>query len=78
MLKKNYLNHVKMKQKDVFNFIKEKFNIDITNYNQEELEKILLIIEKYLLKEIELNNNINKENNKVLKNLLEQINNTLM
>ena len=24
MLKKNYLNHVKMKQKDVFNFIKEK------------------------------------------------------
>lgn len=78
MLKKNYLNHVKMKQKDVFNFIKEKFNIDITNYNQEELEKILLIIEKYLLKEIELNNNINKENNKVLKNLLEQINNTLI
>lgn len=78
MIKKNYLNHVKMKQKDVFNFIKEKFNIDITNYNQEELEKILLIIEKYLLKEIELNNNINKENNKVLKNLLEQINNTLM
>ena len=67
-----------MKQKDVFNFIKEKFNIDITNYNQEELEKILLIIEKYLLKEIELNNNINKENNKVLKNLLEQINNTLI
>lgn len=78
MLKKNYLNHVKMKQKDVFNFIKEKFNIDITNYNQEELEKILLIIEKYLLKEIELNNNINKENNKVLKILLEQINNTLI
>lgn len=78
MLKKNYLNHVKMKQKDVFNFIKEKFNIDITNYNQEELKKILLIIEKYLLKEIELNNNINKENNKVLKNLLEQINNTLI
>lgn len=78
MLKKNYLNHVKMKQKDVFNFIKEKFNIDITNYNQEEFEKILLIIEKYLLKEIELNNNINKENNKVLKNLLEQINNTLI
>lgn len=67
-----------MKQKDVFNFIKEKFNIDITNYNQEELKKILLIIEKYLLKEIELNNNINKENNKVLKNLLEQINNTLI
>ena len=78
MLKKNYLNHVKMKQKDVFNFIKEKFNIDITNYNQEQLKKILLIIEKYLLKEIELNNNINKENNKVLKNLLEQINNTLI
>ena len=78
MLKKNYLNHVKKKQKDVFNFIKEKFNIDITNYNQEELKKILLIIEKYLLKEIELNNNINKENNKVLKNLLEQINNTLI
>ena len=78
MLKKNYLNHVKMKQKDVFNIIKEKFNIDITNYNQEELKKILLIIEKYLLKEIELNNNINKENNKVLKNLLEQINNTLI
>ena len=67
-----------MKQKDVFNFIKEKFNIDITNYNQEELEKILLIIEKYLLKEIELNNNKNKEKNKVLKNLLEQINNTLI
>lgn len=67
-----------MKQENVVDFIKEKFQIDITNYNQEELENILLIIENYLLKEIELNNNINRVNNKILKELLEQINNTLI
>ena len=69
MLKKNYLNHVKMKQKDV-KFIKEKFQIDITNYNKIEQKNILSIIENYISKEIELNNK--------LKQLLKELKNTLI
>ena len=40
-----------MKQKDV-KFIKEKFQIDLTNYNKIEQKNILSIIENYISKEI--------------------------
>lgn len=65
-----------MKQKDV-EFIKEKFQIDITNYNKIEQKNILSIIENYISKEIELNNKIKQTKNKKLKEILKELKNTL-
>ena len=65
-----------MKQKDV-EFIKEKFQIDITNYNKIEQKNILSIIENYISKEIELNNKINQNQKNKLKQLLKEVKNTL-
>ena len=65
-----------MKQKDV-KFIKEKFQIDITNYNKIEQKNILSIIENYISKEIELNNKIKQTKNKKLKEILKELKNTL-
>ena len=65
-----------MKQKDV-KFIKEKFQIDITNYNKIEHKNILSIIENYISKEIELNNKINQNKKNKLKQLLKEVKNTL-
>ena len=65
-----------MKQKDV-EFIKEKFQIDITNYNKIEQKNILSIIENYISKEIELNNKIKQTKNKELKEILKELKNTL-
>lgn len=65
-----------MKQKDV-KFIKEKFQIDITNYNKIEQKNILSIIENYISKEIELNNKINQNKKNKLKQLLKEVKNTL-
>lgn len=65
-----------MKQKDV-KFIKEKFQIDITNYNKIEQKNILSIIENYISKEIELNNKINQNKKNKLKQLLKELKNTL-
>ena len=65
-----------MKQKDV-EFIKEKFQIDITNYNKIEQKNILSIIENYISKEIELNNKINQNQKNKLKQLLKELKNTL-
>ena len=65
-----------MKQKDV-EFIKEKFQIDITNYNKIEQKNILSIIENYISKEIELNNKINQNKKNKLKQLLKEVKNTL-
>lgn len=66
-----------MKQKDV-KFIKEKFQIDITNYNKIEQKNILSIIENYISKEIELNNKINQNKKNKLKQLLKELKNTLI
>lgn len=66
-----------MKQKDV-KFIKEKFQIDITNYNKIEQKNILSIIENYISKEIELNNKINQNQKNKLKQLLKELKNTLI
>ena len=66
-----------MKQKDV-EFIKEKFQIDITNYNKIEQKNILSIIENYISKEIELNNKIKQTKNKELKEILKELKNTLI
>lgn len=66
-----------MKQKDV-KFIKEKFQIDITNYNKIEQKNILSIIENYISKEIELNNKINQNKKNKLKQLLKEVKNTLL
>ena len=65
-----------MKQKDV-KFIKEKFQIDITNYNKIEQKNILSIIENYISKEIELNNKINQNQKNKLKQILKELKNTL-
>lgn len=65
-----------MKQKDV-KFIKEKFQIDITNYNKIEQKNILSIIENYISKEIELNNKISQNKKNKLKQLLKELKNTL-
>ena len=65
-----------MKQKDV-KFIKEKFQIDITNYNKIEQKNILSIIENYISKEIELNNKINQNKKNKFKQLLKELKNTL-
>ena len=65
-----------MKQKDV-KFIKEKFQIDITNYNKIEQKNILSIIENYISNEIELNNKINQNKKNKLKQLLKEVKNTL-
>lgn len=61
-----------MKQENV-NFIKEKFQIDLNNYDLKEQEKIIFIIEEYLKNELIISKKNNLEKNKQLKELLEEI-----
>lgn len=65
-----------MKQENV-NFIKEKFHIDLNNYNLEEQEKIISTIEEYLKTELIISRKNNLNKNKKLKELLEEINDNL-